>query len=89
MGEVSIDGTEHLINKRHPFIAVEQFLLFDTRTNFYDRSISCNALLLLFVARARVGIVRMPGLVLNPSPPLPPMSNPSTSPWTAWPDGSG
>ena len=36
---------------------------FDTQTNFYDPSISRSALLLFFVARARAGVVRMPGPV--------------------------
>jgi len=67
MGAVSNDATFNLINGTHLSLLSTSL---DTYINFYDPSISRSALLLLFVARARAGVVRTPGPVSMPSPPL-------------------
>jgi len=57
MGAVLTDATSNLINGTHVSLFSSYF---DTQTNFYDPSISRSALLLLFVERARAGVVGMP-----------------------------
>jgi len=57
MGTVSHNATFNLINGTHFSLLSSSF---DTHTNFYDPSISCSALLLLFAARATAGVVRSP-----------------------------
>jgi len=60
MGAVSNVATFSLIYGTHLSLFTSYF---DRHTNFYDLSISRNALLLLLVARARAGVTSMSGPV--------------------------
>jgi len=60
MGAIPNDATFNLINGTHLFLMNSYF---DTHNYIYDLSISRSALLLIFAARARIGILRLPGLV--------------------------